>query len=114
RRAGSSRRGGNRRTTAAPSTTSLRAPAADSSRTKPRNGRASPPRSRSPSAPREVLPMFSHERQDRDLDDELRAYVDLLTAEKIKAGMQPDAARRAALLETGGVEQVKEEVRDLR
>jgi predicted permease len=58
--------------------------------------------------------MFRHEQHDRDLDDELRAYVELLTAEKIKAGMHPDAARRAALLETGGVEQVKEEVRDLR
>ncbi len=42
------------------------------------------------------------------------AYVELLTAEKIKQGMTPAAARRAALLETGGVEQVKEEVRDVR
>lgn len=58
--------------------------------------------------------MFDRERQDRDLDEELRAYVDLLTAEKIKGGMTPDAARRAALVETGGVTQVKEEVRDIR
>lgn len=58
--------------------------------------------------------MFSRERDDRDLDDELRAFVDLLAAEKVKAGMPPDEARRAALLETGGVEQVKEEVRDVR
>src|SRR5690348_6316977 len=58
--------------------------------------------------------MFDRERQDRELSDELDAYVDLVTAEKIKAGMSPDAARRAALLETGGVEQVKEEVRDVR
>lgn len=57
--------------------------------------------------------MFDHAHEDRDLDDELNAYVELLTAEKIKAGMAPDAARRAALLETGGVEQVKEEVRDV-
>ena len=49
-----------------------------------------------------------------ELDDELRAYVESVTAEKIKQGMTPDAARRAALLETGGVEQVKEEVRDIR
>jgi putative ABC transport system permease protein len=58
--------------------------------------------------------MFGHQREDRELDDELRAYVDLLTAEKISAGMSPPAARRAALLETGGVEQVKEAVRDIR
>ncbi len=58
--------------------------------------------------------MFGHERDDRELDDELRAFVELLTAEKIKAGMSPREARRAALLETGGVEQVKEEVRDIR
>ena len=51
---------------------------------------------------------------ERDLDEELQAYVDLLTAEKIKLGMSPDAARRAAHLEAGGVEQIKEEVRDVR
>jgi putative ABC transport system permease protein len=58
--------------------------------------------------------MFDHERKDRELDDELRAYVEILTAENVKAGMLPHAARRAALLETGGVEQVKEAVRDIR
>ena len=51
---------------------------------------------------------------EQDLDEELQAYVDLLTAEKIKSGMSPDAARRAAYLEAGGVEQIKEEVRDAR
>jgi putative ABC transport system permease protein len=58
--------------------------------------------------------MFDHGHEDRELDDEVRAYVDLLTAEKVSAGMSPDAARRAALLETGGMEQVKEQVRDVR
>ncbi len=58
--------------------------------------------------------MFDRKREDEDLNDELRAYVELLTADKIKAGMSPEAARRAALMETGGVEQVKEEVRDVR
>ena len=58
--------------------------------------------------------MFNHERQDHDLDDELRAYVESVVAEKIKQGMSPEAARRQALIETGGVEQVKEEVRDVR
>src|SRR6476661_468506 len=58
--------------------------------------------------------MFDRERQDRELNDELDAYVELVTSEKIRQGMTPEAARRAALLETGGVEQVKEEVRDVR
>ena len=53
-------------------------------------------------------------RLDAELDDELRAYVELLTDEKIRAGLPPAAARRAALLEVGGVEQVKERVRDAR
>ena len=58
--------------------------------------------------------LFSRGTVERELDEELRAYIDLLTAEKIKLGMSPDAARRAAHLEAGGVEQIKEEVRDVR
>jgi hypothetical protein len=45
------------------------------------------------------------------LDDELRSSVGILTEEKMKAGLSPSAARRQALMELGGVEQVKEEVR---
>ena len=56
--------------------------------------------------------MFRNRRADADLDRELRGYVELLTEEKIRAGMAPNAARRAALLEAGGVESVKENVRD--
>jgi predicted permease len=57
--------------------------------------------------------LFRRDRVERDLDDELRAYIDLLTAEKIRAGLAPAAARRAALVEAGGIGQVKEEVRDI-
>lgn len=53
-------------------------------------------------------------RLDRELDEELRGFVDELAARHRAAGMTPDAARRAALLEVGGVEQVKERVRDVR
>jgi putative ABC transport system permease protein len=53
-------------------------------------------------------------RVERDLDDELTAYLDLAAAEKVRAGMSPQAARRAARLELGGVEQVKERVRAAR
>ena len=52
--------------------------------------------------------------RDADLRDNVCAYVDLLTDENIAAGMAPDAARRAALLELGGVQVVTEQVRDVR
>ena len=48
------------------------------------------------------------------LDDELQSSVELLTEEKIKEGLSPSVARRQALMELGGVEQVKEEVRAIR
>ena len=51
---------------------------------------------------------------ERDLDEEVRGYAEMLAEEKIRAGMDPAAARRAALLELGGVEQVKEQVREVR
>ncbi|MGA3042264.1 MAG: ABC transporter permease, partial [Bryobacteraceae bacterium] len=53
-------------------------------------------------------------RVDRDLDDELHAYLDQLSDEKRAAGMAAPEARRAARIELGGLEQVKEEVRQVR
>lgn len=53
-------------------------------------------------------------RLDRDLDDELASFVDELTERHVAAGSSPDAARRAARIELGGSEQVKERVRDVR
>ena len=59
--------------------------------------------------------LFTRPRVERDLDDELRAYLDQLTDEK-RGGRYgcAEAARRAARLELGGMEQVKEEVRQVR
>src|SRR5215216_1335848 len=51
---------------------------------------------------------------DQELTEELRAHVDLLTEKKINEGMKPEVARRAALIEVGGIEQVKERVREVR
>jgi putative ABC transport system permease protein len=48
-----------------------------------------------------------------DLDDELRAYLDALSAEYERSGLDPVAARRAARLELGGVDTVKEATRDV-
>src|SRR5262249_19163129 len=48
---------------------------------------------------------------ERHLDEELRAFVDLSAADKIRDGVPPAEARRLAVLELGGVEPVKERVR---
>ncbi len=58
--------------------------------------------------------LFARHRVERELDDELRAYVELLTDEKVAAGMPRHQARREAHVESGGVEQVKEQVRVVR
>jgi putative ABC transport system permease protein len=51
---------------------------------------------------------------ERELDEEVRAYVGLLADEKAAGGLAPEQARRVALLEAGGVEQIKDRVRDAR
>ncbi|MFZ0961948.1 MAG: ABC transporter permease [Terriglobia bacterium] len=51
---------------------------------------------------------------DEALDDELRSSVEILTEEKMKEGYSRPEAHRQALMELGGVEQVKEEVRAIR
>jgi len=53
-------------------------------------------------------------RVERELSDELDGFVDLLVEEKVAQGQSRDAARRAARLEIGRVDQVKEHVRDVR
>jgi putative ABC transport system permease protein len=51
---------------------------------------------------------------DEELSEELLAFVEHDTESKIRSGMTPEDARRAALIELGGAEQVKESVRDAR
>jgi predicted permease len=51
---------------------------------------------------------------DADLDAELRAHLELLIDERLRAGMTLEAARRDALLEMGGTTQVTEAVHDVR
>jgi putative ABC transport system permease protein len=69
-----------------------------------------------------ILPQFRslwrnliHKDQvERELAEEIRAYRDLLIEEKLKAGLTPGEARRLALIELGGEEQLKEKCRDIR
>jgi putative ABC transport system permease protein len=49
-----------------------------------------------------------------ELSDEITGYRDLLIAAHIREGLTETDALRAALLELGGVEQVKEQVREVR
>lgn len=49
-----------------------------------------------------------------ELDAEIRAYVDAIADEKMERGVSPTEARRQALAESGGLEQVKQAVRDQR
>ena len=51
---------------------------------------------------------------ERDLTDEVSSYVESATLAKMKDGLTENEARREALVEFGGIEQVKEEVREVR
>jgi predicted permease len=61
-----------------------------------------------------MRPRWRGSREDRDLDDELRDYIARRTAQKIRDGLSPDLARRTALAESGGLEPIKEAMRDAR
>jgi putative ABC transport system permease protein len=49
---------------------------------------------------------------ERGLDEEMRFHLDQQTEKLRRAGMNPDEARRQALLKFGGLERVKESTRD--
>jgi predicted permease len=57
---------------------------------------------------------FSSRRVEADLDQEVHAHLEMLTEENIRAGVPPQEAQRAARMELGGIEQVKEQVRQER
>ena len=54
------------------------------------------------------------QRVEADLDAEVRSHLEMLTEENVRAGMAAAEARRAARIELGGIEQVKEQVRSER
>src|SRR5689334_14943477 len=58
--------------------------------------------------------LFHKDQKERELNEEVRSFLELSIEEKIKKGLKPEEARRAALIELGGVEQVKESVREVR
>ncbi|HUQ89194.1 MAG TPA: ABC transporter permease [Vicinamibacterales bacterium] len=54
------------------------------------------------------------ERVDRDLDNEVRALFDILVDEKIRGGLSPEQARRAATIELGREQSITQQVREAR
>ena len=53
-------------------------------------------------------------RVEEELDDEMSSYIGMLVDEKVGNGMAPAEARRSARLDTGGTQQLKEEIREVR
>jgi len=58
--------------------------------------------------------MFRREKWDREMTEEMRLHLELLTEQNIAAGMRADEARDAARRTFGGVDQVQEQCRDER
>ena len=52
--------------------------------------------------------VFTNRRRRRELADELESHLQMHTEDNLRAGMNPEAARRAAVLKLGGLESTKE------
>ena len=57
--------------------------------------------------------LIQKNRAEQELDDELREYLETAAEQKMSSGMSRDAAVRAARVEIGSVEAVKDRVRDV-
>jgi hypothetical protein len=58
-----------------------------------------------------LLWIVRRHRAEQRLDNEIRSFVEMAIADKVRDGIPAAEARRLALLELGGVDQVKERVR---
>ncbi len=61
-----------------------------------------------------IRSLFRRSRVEQELSEELRFHVEKLIQEKVAKGMSQGEARYAALREVGGLDQIKEECRDMR
>lgn len=61
-----------------------------------------------------LLALFSKERFDQDLDEEISIHLEMAAEENRRRGMSPEEARVAARIHFGGVEQVKGACREQR
>jgi|HubBroStandDraft_1064217.scaffolds.fasta_scaffold08123_3 macrolide transport system ATP-binding/permease protein len=58
--------------------------------------------------------LFQNREAERNLNDEIQSHLQYQTEEYVRQGMDPEEARYAALRSLGGMEQVKEECREMR
>jgi predicted permease len=63
---------------------------------------------------RALLDLIQRDRAERDMDEELRSHLDRQIEHNVAQGLSPEEARYAALRLFGGIEQVKEQCRDMR
>lgn len=61
-----------------------------------------------------IRSLLSGSRDEQDMNEELRFHLDMAVAKHIEAGLTPGEARRQAHLQFGGVDRVKDEVREAR
>jgi hypothetical protein len=52
-------------------------------------------------------------RLERELDEELQSYLESSVDAKVRSGMTPEDARRAARAELGSIDAVKDQTRDV-
>lgn len=64
--------------------------------------------------PLQLRSLFKRGCVEQDLSKELRFHLERMVEENVAKGMVPEEAHYAALRELGGVEQIKEECRDMR
>jgi predicted permease len=67
-----------------------------------------------PHALRSVRNLWRKSELERELEEEMRSSLEMLVEEQSAVGVSAEEARRRALLEFGGVEQVKQSVREQR
>src|SRR5215467_1347450 len=63
---------------------------------------------------RRLAALFGTRKRDAEFAAELESHLQLHIEDNLRAGMTPEAARRAALIKLGGIEQTKEDYRDRR
>ncbi len=58
-----------------------------------------------------IRALLRKKQAEQEMDEELRGYIDAAAQEKMRSGMTPEQALRAARVEMGSTEAVKEEIR---
>ncbi len=58
--------------------------------------------------------LFARKQREQELEEELEFHLEMQERENLRAGLDPETAKRSAKLELGGVHQIREEVRSQR